>query len=128
MDVIGNMLTSIRNAQAVGKDFVFLPHSKLKEEIAKKLKESGYILDYLKEKQFLKIQLKYLEEGASKIPAISSVKRVSKPGRRIYVPCSKIPRVLGGQGLVILSTSAGIITNQEAKSRGIGGEVLLEVW
>ncbi|MCX6746360.1 MAG: 30S ribosomal protein S8 [Candidatus Parcubacteria bacterium] len=128
-DPIADMLTRIRNAQAVKKLEVLIPFSILKFEIAKILKHEDYIAEFekIEEDKFpqLKIILKYNENKAS---AISNIKRISKPGRRIYVSKNKIPRVLNNLGLVIISTSQGLMTGNEAKRKGVGGEVLCEIW
>jgi len=128
-DPIADMLTRIRNAQAVKKPEVLIPFSILKFEIAKILKHEDYVAEFekIEEDKFpqLKIILKYNE---NKAPAISNIKRISKPGRRIYVAKNKIPRVLNNLGLVIISTSQGLMTGGEAKRKGVGGEVLCEIW
>lgn len=128
-DPIADMLTRIRNAQAVKKSEVLIPFSLLKFEIAKILKHEDYIVEFekIEEGKFpqLKIILKYNE---NKAPAISNIKRISKPGLRIYISKNKIPRVLNNLGLVIISTSQGLMTGKEAKRKGIGGEILCEIW
>jgi len=128
-DPIADMLTRIRNAQTVKKSEVLIPFSKLKFEIAKILKHENYIeqVDKLEEGKFpqLKIILKYNENNEG---AISSIKRISKPGKRVYVNKGNIPRVLNNLGMVIISTSAGLMTSKEAKRKGVGGEVLCEIW
>lgn len=126
-DPISDMLTRIRNASLVSKKEVVLPYSKIKYAIAKILKEEGYIKEAKKEDigfGQLKLELKY----QNKKPAISFIKRVSKPGCRIYSPCDEIPKVLGGMGITILSTSCGLMTNKEAKKRRLGGEIICEVY
>ncbi|MFA5188609.1 MAG: 30S ribosomal protein S8 [Patescibacteria group bacterium] len=128
-DPIADMLTRIRNAQAVRKSEVLLPFSKLKFELAKILKHENYIEDAAKveEAKFpqIKIVLKYNEDKQS---AISNIRRVSKPGKRIYVSKTKIPSVLNNLGILIISTSNGLMTNKEARRKGIGGEILCEIW
>jgi small subunit ribosomal protein S8 len=128
-DPIADMLTRIRNANTALHDAVEMPGSTLKAEVAKVLKEQGYIADYeLQEARVgteLVIRLKYSRDRRR---VISGLKRVSKPGRRVYVDRSEIPRVLGGMGVAVLSTSQGVITGQEARRRGIGGEVICSVW
>ncbi len=135
-DPIADMLTRIRNALAVGKDEVVLPMSKIKFNIAKLLEREGWItkaevmkgsLETKRGSRFdqLRIVLKYDKAGR---PAIRTLKRVSKPGLRVYVGKDKIPYVLQGYGMAIISTSQGLLTNKEAKKRGIGGEVLCEIW
>jgi small subunit ribosomal protein S8 len=128
-DPIADLLTRIRNAQAVEKRSLDVPHSKLKSSILKVLKESGFISEYASEMvgghATLRVQLKYGPEGEK---LINHIHRVSKPGRRVYVGVDDIPRPLGGLGLAILSTSAGVISHSEARRRHVGGEVLCEVW
>jgi small subunit ribosomal protein S8 len=128
-DPIADMLTRIRNAQAVKKSEVSLPFSKLKFELAKILKHENYLESVEKQEEAkfpqLKIVLKYDENNQ---PAISNIRRVSKPGKRIYVSKNKIPIVLNNLGILIISTSSGLMTNKEAKRKGVGGEILCEVW
>lgn len=128
-DPIADMLTRIRNALSVHHDSVTVPTSKTKVAIAKILKEEGFIRNYevLKgdPQPMLRIHLKYLE---NREPAIHGLKRVSKPGLRVYVGKGEIPRVYGGLGISVLSTPQGIITGQEAWRRGVGGELLCHVW
>lgn len=125
MDPISNMLIAIKNAQAAGKEEVEIPTSKLKLQIAEILKREGYIKGYKKTNPFrFKISLKY----KGKEPMIGGLERVSKPSRRIYVKHKEIPKVLGGLGMVILSTPKGIMTGEEAKKKGVGGEVICKVW
>lgn len=128
-DPIADMLTRIRNALRAEKEEVTIPASKLKLEIARILRKEGYINDfqYIEDgKQgLLKIYLKYTPEGE---PVISGLKKVSKPGGRIYVPKDKIPRVLNGLGIAILSTSKGVLTDREARRLGVGGELLCFIW
>ena len=125
MDPISNMLTSIKNALAIKKETVEIPASKLKSEIAKILKKEGFIEDYQVIPPFkIKIKLKY----KGKEPAVTEIKRVSKPGCRIYVKNKEIPTVLRGLGIVILSTPAGVMTGKEAKKKGLGGEVICKLW
>jgi len=130
-DTIADMLTRIRNASKVKKEKVFVPFSKLKLEIAKILKKEGFISDLEEIKpgtegyKFggLEITLKY-DNGQ---PAISVIKRVSKPGQRRYAPKDRLPVVLNNYGIAILSTSSGLMTNRQAKKAGLGGEVLCEI-
>ena len=128
-DSIGDMLTRIRNANSALKPDVLVPYSRLKAEIAKVLKREGYLADFYAEKmangqQVLKIQLKIV----GKERAIIGIRRVSRPGLRRYVGSTDIPRVLGGMGISILSTSRGVMTGQEARKANLGGEVLAYVW
>jgi small subunit ribosomal protein S8 len=128
-DPIADMLTRIRNANTALHDAVEMPGSTLKAEVAKVLKEQGYITDYeLQEARVgteLVIRLKYSRDRRR---VISGITRVSKPGRRVYVDRTSIPRILGGMGVAVLSTSQGVITGHEARRRGIGGEVICSVW
>jgi len=127
-DPIADMLTRIRNAMAVKKPEVVLPSSKIKFSIAKLLEKENYVgkVSAVKNGKFdeIKIELKY----SDKIPAIRHIKRISKPGQRIYVSSKELPRVLNGYGLAIISTSKGIMTNREASSQNIGGEFVCEIW
>jgi len=128
-DPIADMLTRIRNAQAVKKETVIFPYSKIKWEILNVLSKNGYIkgLDKTnkKNRKFIEIILKYDEE---EIPKISELKRVSKPSRRIYVHAKDIWFFKKGLGIKILSTPKGILSDKDAKKLNIGGEVLLEIW
>lgn len=124
-DPISDMLNRIRNAAMVRHDSVPVPASKLKAAIAKILKEEGFIADFEvvkgKPHRVIKIHLKYTDKNQ---PAISSMQRVSKPGLRVYVDRKEIPRVSGGLGIAILSTSKGVMTGQQAWRQGVGGELL----
>ncbi len=127
-DPIADMLTRIRNAQAVKKQEVIIPFSKIKYEIAKLLVRESYLnsAEKVKEKfDVIKIELKYSPTGVS---AIEHIKRISKPGQRIYVASDKLPKVLNDIGLAIISTSSGIITNKKARRMKVGGEFLFEIW
>jgi len=127
-DPIADMLTRIRNAIMAGHDDVLMPSSRIKLSIARILKEESFIDDYEtlegKPQQMIKLQLKY----ADKQPALLGLEKVSKPGLRVYVERREIPRVYGGLGIAILSTSQGIMTGQGAWRRHLGGEVLCYVW
>lgn len=128
VDPITDMLNRIRNAQAVLKTQVSLPFSNLKYEIAKILEKEAFIKKVEKKgkknKKTIEIILKYDD----KTPAISGLKRISKPGQRIYLPAKKIKKVKGGYGIAIISTSKGLMTDKEARKQKVGGEVLCEVW
>lgn len=128
-DPIADMLTRIRNAQAVKKGEVLIPFSKLKFEMAKILKHEDYIESFEKteEQKFpqIKITLKYKED---KQPAIMHIKRISKPGQRVYAHKNDMPRVLNNLGIAIISTSSGLLTNRDARKKGVGGEILCEIW
>ena len=130
-DPVADMLTRIRNANKALHDTTEMPSSRLKQEIARLLKEEGYIKDFRVKRDdgasydTLVIELKY---GRSRERVITNLKRVSKPGRRIYARKDRMPRVLGGMGTAILSTSAGVVTSRTAQQKGIGGEVICFVW
>jgi small subunit ribosomal protein S8 len=128
-DPIADMLTRIRNANLALHDAVEMPGSKLKAEIARVLRDEGYIADYeVRDGEVgtdLVVRLKYDRDRRR---VISGLERVSKPGRRVYVDRDGIPRVLGGMGIAVMSTSQGVITGHEARRRGIGGEVICSVW
>ena len=130
-DPVADMLTRIRNANKALHDRAEMPNSKLKTEIARILKEEGYIRDYHvaetedKPHKTLVIELKY---GRSRERIITDLKRISKPGRRIYAGKDRRQRVLGGMGIAIMSTSRGVITSRTAEKEGIGGEVICFVW
>ncbi|MBI5621140.1 30S ribosomal protein S8 [Candidatus Gottesmanbacteria bacterium] len=127
-DPIGDMLVQIKNAYMAGKFAVVLPYSGLKESVAKVLKDEGYLASVSNSgdrvKKTLELGLRY--EGAA--PALTDVKRKSKPGLRIYVSSDAIPTVIGGMGSAIVSTPQGIMTGKQAKKKHIGGELLCEVW
>jgi small subunit ribosomal protein S8 len=128
-DPIADMLTRIRNANKARHDRAVMPTSRLKEEIARILKEEGYITDFHVEKgesfDSLVVDLKF---GRNRERVITDLKRVSKPGRRVYARRDRLPRVLGGMGTAILSTSQGLVTSKTAAERGVGGEVICFIW
>ena len=128
-DPIADMLTRIRNALSRGHERVEMPSSKMRLEIARVFKKEGYIKDYQDykdgKKDVLRIILKYTPEQKS---TITTMRRVSRPSCRIYVGKDEIPMVLNGLGVAVLSTSRGIMTDAEAREKGVGGEVLCEVW
>ncbi|ABG05085.1 SSU ribosomal protein S8P [Rubrobacter xylanophilus DSM 9941] len=128
-DPIADMLTRIRNAVMAKHERVEIPHSKMKVEIARILKEEGYVRDYAVRgsgpQQRIVIELKYGPDGER---AITGLRRMSRPGRRVYRKQKDIPRVLDGLGVAILSTSQGILTDHEARRKGVGGEVLCFVY
>ena len=127
-DPIADMLTRIRNAIAAGRTSVVLPHSKIKESIAAILKANGFIADSRVETTdgFKSLILTISKDGEQ--PAINTLQRISKPGRRVYAGSQDIPLVLGGRGMVILSTSGGMMTGREARQKGLGGELICKVW
>jgi len=131
-DPIADMLTRIRNAQMVGHPGLRIPSSKIKVAIAKILKEEGFVEDYhvtqTRPQPQLAIRLKYVGERKQRRPVITGLKRVSKPGRRVYARASEIPWVRSGMGVSILTTPKGVLTGQQARRLGVGGEVLCYVW
>lgn len=128
-DPIADMLTRIRNALQQKHASVAMPHSKEKAAIAKILKEEGFITGYASEgegvNKQLVIELKYTEDG---VKVISGLRRISKPGLRVYTPARDLPRVLNGLGVAIISTSNGLLTDREARKQNVGGEVVAYVW
>jgi len=127
-DSIADMLIRIKNALAAGHEEVVMPHSKMRAAIAGILLDEKYlekveVLDSKPQKQ-MKLSLKY----AGLLPAVSGVKRISKPGRRLYVSAGQIPATLGGYGITILSTNQGVIADKEARQKNVGGEILCQVW
>ena len=128
-DPIADMLTRIRNANSVYHDKVEIPGSKIKEAIALILKNEGFIRDYEviadNKQNVIKVSLKY---GANREKVISGLKRISKPGLRVYSQKDQLPKVLGGLGIAIISTSRGVMTDKEARKAGVGGEVICYVW
>ena len=128
-DPVADMLARIRNANKAMHETVEMPTSRLKQEIARILKEEGYIRDFRVQKgesfDTLVVELKF---GRNRERVISGLRRVSKPGRRVYARKDRLPRVLGGMGTAILSTSSGLVTSRTAEERGIGGEVICFVW
>ena len=133
-DPIGDMLTRIRNAILNGSAVVAMPSSMLKIEIARILKEEGYIEDYdvsdeeIAYKKILRLRLKYVGERRERKSVIDGLARVSKPGRRVYTNKQEIPWVLSGMGIAILTTPKGVMTGHRAKQLGVGGEILCKVW
>jgi small subunit ribosomal protein S8 len=128
-DPIADMLTRLRNGNVGYHDYVVMPSSKIKVEIAKVLKQEGYVTDYEVQPaavgKVLRVDLKY---GPNRERTISGVRRISRPGLRHYVKKEELPRVLGGLGIAIISTSSGLLTDRAAHKAGIGGEVLAYVW
>ncbi len=128
-DPIADMLTRIRNANKAMHDRAVMPTSRMKEEIARILKDEGYIRDYRVEKgesyDSLVIELKF---GRNRERILTDLKRISRPGRRVYARKDRLPRVLGGMGTAILSTSTGLVTARTAEQEGIGGEVIAFIW
>lgn len=129
-DPVADMLTRIRNAQVAKHDAVTLPASNLKKAIAKILLAEGYVksVDFLEEGPAgnIKIVLKYV--NGKQQPVIAGLKRISRPGLRVYARCEELPKVLGGLGVAIISTSKGLMTDKEARRNAVGGEVLAYIW
>ncbi|MGH9180940.1 MAG: 30S ribosomal protein S8 [Acidimicrobiales bacterium] len=130
-DRVADMLTRLRNGATAAQDTVRMPTSKLKEALAGILRREGYIADFkvttdgARPGRVLEITMKYTAERA---PTISGLKRISKPGLRVYIKADRLPRVLGGLGVAVLSTSQGLMTDREARDRRVGGEILCYVW
>ena len=127
-DPVADMLARIRNALLARHESVEIPFSKLKNRIAEILKQEGYVNEISVQNEWpatLRIQLKY---GEGKKPAIVGMRRTSRPGRRVYVRHQRIPHVLNGMGISIISTSHGVVTDRDARKQSVGGEVLCEVW
>ncbi|MBA2763097.1 MAG: 30S ribosomal protein S8 [Thermoleophilaceae bacterium] len=128
-DPIADLLTRIRNGLQADKEFVDVPASTFKREIARILTEQGYVESYSTEPaevgEVIRVRLKYTED---RLPVISGIRRISTPGRRSYVGGKEIPKVLGGMGTTILTTSKGVMTGHDARRAGVGGEVVAYVW
>ena len=128
-DPIADMLTRVRNASRARHTEVLVPASRTKREIARILKTEGFIAEVSEEQagpgHVLRLTLRYVD---GKVPVVSGLKRISTPGRRLYVGRDELPRVLGGLGIAIVSTSHGVMTDRDASRRGIGGEILAHVW
>ena len=133
-DPIADMLTRIRNGLMAGHSLVAMPNSKIKVEIARILKEEGYIEGFevvdgeAPSQKILRLKLKYVGERRQRQPVITGLQRVSRPGRRVYTHKRDIPWVLSGMGIAILSTPKGVMTGQRARQLGVGGEILCKVW
>lgn len=127
-DPISDLIIQIKNAVLARKESIGVPHSKMKEAIAGILKQEGYISEVTTDEatgfKKLIITLKYI----GKNPAVTDVRRLSKPGRRLYVPANDIPKSLGGYGITILSTNRGVVTDSEARKLNVGGELLCQIW
>ncbi|HQM16061.1 MAG TPA: 30S ribosomal protein S8 [Candidatus Woesebacteria bacterium] len=127
-DPIGDMLSRIRNALMSGQPEVKMPHSKLKEAVALKLKEDNYVTDVLVNKQTPQNELVVVLRYVDGVPAITGLERISKPGRRLYSSKDSIPSSLNGFGITIVSTNKGVISDKEAKKLNVGGELICKVW
>ncbi len=126
-DPIADLLTRLRNASRSGKAELLVPYSRMKADLAAILKKEGYITDF-EVKSEGHPQIRIVNKYANKTPAITGLKRVSRPGLRRYVGATEIPRVLGGMGISILSTPRGVLTGREARRQNVGGELLAYVW
>jgi small subunit ribosomal protein S8 len=124
-DPIADMLTRLRNANLALHDQVVMPTSKMKQSVAQLLQDEGYISGYDTDGRDLTVRLKYDKDRRR---VLSGIQRNSKPGRRVYLASEDIPRVLGGMGVAVISTSQGLLTGQEARRRGVGGELICTVW
>jgi small subunit ribosomal protein S8 len=128
-DPVADFLTRIRNANSAYHETINLPYSKLKGNIAQILKAEGYIADYkVQDAEVGKTLVVDLKFGPNRERSIAGIKRVSKPGLRVYAKSTELPRVLGGLGIAILSTSSGLLTDRQAAKKGVGGEVIAYVW
>jgi len=133
-DPIADMLTRIRNAVATGQPLVAMPHSKIKAEIAKIMKEEGYLEGFevvdgeVPGQKVLRVKIKYVGERRERKSVLSGIVRVSRPGRRVYTKKHDIPWVLSGMGVAILSTPKGVMTGHRARQLNVGGEILCKVW
>ena len=131
-DPIADMLTRIRNAMEREHKAVSMPHSTIKERVAEVLKDEGYIADYAvlpeQPQPVLRVELKYVGDRRHRRPVITNLRRISRPGRRVYVNRDEIPWVLSGMGIAILTTSKGVMTGEQARRQGLGGEIICEVW
>ncbi|MEY2915276.1 MAG: hypothetical protein RL530_705 [Actinomycetota bacterium] len=128
-DPVADFLTRLRNANSAYHESISLPHSKLKANIAEILKNEGYIAGFdVKDAEVGKTLTVDLKFGPNRERSIAGIKRVSKPGLRVYAKANELPRVLGGLGIAILSTSSGLLTDRQASKKGVGGEVVAYVW
>jgi len=127
-DPIADMLTRIRNAQAVSKPEVFIPFSKIKYQIIKILEKEGFVEKVERKGRGVRKKIKIVLKYKDKIPAIIGLRKVSKPGQRIYLPVKKIKPVRGGFGIAIVSTPRDLMTDREARKKRLGGEIICEIW
>jgi small subunit ribosomal protein S8 len=127
-DPIADFLSRVRNATAAQKPELFVPYSKIKSDLARILKEEGYITDFALDTEAKHPRIKITSKLANRSSAITGLKRVSRPGLRRYVGAKEVPRVLGGMGVAILSTPRGVLSGREAKKQNVGGELLAYVW
>ncbi len=127
-DPIADMIIRIKNALMARHDSVAIPHSQLKEQIGQILLKNNYVEDVKVEKKSPQAEIVVKLRYIGRVPAITDVRRISTPGRRLYASAGKIPRALGGYGITIVSTSKGVMTDKEAKQQNVGGEVLCQIW
>jgi small subunit ribosomal protein S8 len=127
-DPIADLLARVRNGARAQKPEMFVPYSKIKAEVARILKDEGYIVDYSVDTSAAHPRIKITNKLVNRSSAITGLKRISRPGLRRYVGAQEIPRVLGGMGVAILSTSRGVLSGREAKKQNVGGELLAYVW
>lgn len=127
-DPIADMIIRIKNALMAGQNEVVMPHSNLRQAVGNLLLENGYIQSIEVEEKKPQSEIKIVPKYIGKTPAISGVRRISKPGRRVYATVKEIPRALGGYGITIVSTSKGVVTDNQARKLNVGGEVLCQIW
>ncbi len=127
-DPIADLLARVRNGAQAQKSDIFVPYSKIKAEVVRILKDEGYIIDYVVDTEAAHPRIKITNKLVDRTSAITGLKRVSRPGLRRYVGADDIPRVLGGMGVAILSTSRGVMSGREAKKQKVGGELLAYIW
>jgi small subunit ribosomal protein S8 len=127
-DPIADMIIRIKNALMARHETVVIPHSRVKEEISKILVANNYVESYQVEQKMPQSDLVFKLRYVGKVPAITDVRRISTPGRRIYSTSAKVPKALGGYGITIVSTSKGIMTDKDARKQNVGGEVLCQIW
>lgn len=127
-DPISDFIIQIKNAVLARKDVITIPHSKMKEAIAGILQKEGYIAEVTTSEEGVFKQLVITLKYVGKNPAVTDVRRLSKPGRRLYAPANDIPKSLGGYGITILSTNKGVVTDSDARKMNVGGELLCQIW
>lgn len=128
IDPIGDFIIRIKNAVMAKHDTVVIPYSRLRESLATILKKEGYVTDISVDKSNVFPELVLVLKYVGKTPAVTDVRRMSKPGRRLYAPANKIPKALGGYGITVLSTNRGILTDSDARKMNVGGELLCQIW
>jgi small subunit ribosomal protein S8 len=128
IDPIGDFIIRIKNAVMAKHDTVVIPYSRLRESLATILMKEGYVTDVSVDKSNVFPELVLVLKYVGKTPAVTDVRRMSKPGRRLYAPANKIPKALGGYGITVLSTNRGILTDSDARKMNVGGELLCQIW